>query len=272
MLPSWVNMSEAMENDFLWKHLRELPYFRSILRAVEAQLFQDVSLERPILDVGSGDGHFASVTFGHQVDVGLDPDRTTMPEAIRRGGYRWLIQADGGNMPFANRSFASAFSNSVLEHIPQLETVLHEVGRVLKSGAPFVFTVPNPGYQSELSISGLFERMGLKSLAQAYESWFMRMSRTWNLYYEDGWQERLSAAGFEVERSFRYFPPASLHALEWGHYFGAACLLPRWLIGRWIIAPTRWNLRLTERIVRRYYEAPVSEGGTYSFYLARKRR
>jgi SAM-dependent methyltransferase len=264
-------MTEAIKDDFLWLHLRELPYFRSILRAVEAELFQDVELEHPVLDVGSGDGHFASVTFKDQVDVGLDPDRSVMSEAQRRGGYRWLVQADGARMPFPDRAFASAISNSVLEHIPQLVDVLREAGRVLKRGAPFVFTVPNPGYRTELSISDWLETLRLKSLAQAYEDWFMRMSRTWNLFYEEGWEQRLAIAGFEIERTFRYFPPESLRALEWGHYFGAACLLPRWLFGRWVIASTRWNLRLTEYIVRRYYETPRTVEGTYSFYLARKR-
>lgn len=260
-----------MNDDFLWLHLRELPYFRSILRAVEADLFQGVKLDPPILDVGSGDGHFTSVAFAQIVDAGLDPDLRTMREAKRRSCYRWLIQADGTRMPLADGSFSSAFSNSVLEHIPPLEPVLKEVGRVLKPGARFVFTVPNPGYRDELSVPIVLERLKLHRLATAYRSWFVRMSRTWNLFHEDGWGERLANAGFEIERSLRYFPPSSLHALEWGHYFGAACLLPRWLFGRWVMVPARWNLRLTEMLVRRYYEAPKNEEGTYTFYVARKR-
>lgn len=262
---------EGAHDDTLWRHLRELPYFRSILRAVEADLFQEVELESPVLDLGSGDGHFTSVALDRIVDVGLDPDLRIMQEAKLRGCYRWLIQADGASMPFEKGSFSSAFSNSVLEHIPQLDAVLTEVGRVLESGSRFVFTVPNPGYRDELSVSNLLERLRLPWLSKAYEAWFLRMSRTWNLFHEDGWASILSRAGFEIEESLRYFPPASLHALEWGHYFGAACLLPRWLFGRWILAPTRWNLRLTERLVRRYYEAPKSVEGTYTFYVARRR-
>ena len=61
------------DKDFLWLHLRDLPYFRSITRAVEAQFFQQFELARPILDIGSGDGHFASVTFADPLDIGLDP-------------------------------------------------------------------------------------------------------------------------------------------------------------------------------------------------------
>ena len=90
------------------------------------------------------------------------------------------------------------------------------------------------------------------------------------MFYEQEWSEHLEAAGFEVVTTFRYFPPKALSILEWGHYFGAPTLLPRKITGRWILVPTRWNLMLTEHIVRRYYETPRAEDGTYSFYLARR--
>jgi hypothetical protein len=58
--------------------------------------------------------------------------------------------------------------------------------------------------------------------------------------------------------------------LEWGHYFGAPTLLPRLLTGRWIIAPQRWNLALTERLVRRYAVPRPDPTGTFTFFVARK--
>ncbi|HSL30697.1 MAG TPA: hypothetical protein VK900_15965, partial [Anaerolineales bacterium] len=45
--------------DFLWLHIRDLPYFRSLLRAVEAQFYKQVNLQAPTLDLGCGEGHFA---------------------------------------------------------------------------------------------------------------------------------------------------------------------------------------------------------------------
>jgi len=258
------------EKDFLWLHLKDLPYFRAILRANEASFYQGIELPSPVLDVGSGDGHFASVTFDNPIDVGVDPSLGTMREAHARGVYRLLTQADGAAMPLASRSIGSAVSNSVLEHIPHLDDVLMDIGRVLKPGAPFVFTVPNPGYRTELSFPAFLKKVGLERLGERYADYFMWMSRTKNMFYEDEWQARLNRAGMDVERTFRYFPPASLHALEWGHYFGAPSLLPRWVTGRWILSPTRWNLSLTDRMVRRYYDARPDEFGTYSFYLARK--
>jgi SAM-dependent methyltransferase len=259
-----------MTKDYLWLHLRELPYFRSTLRAVEARLLQDVDLPKPVLDIGCGDGHFASIALESQVDLGIDPFLPSLREAKRRGNYRTLIQSQGALLPLATGSLASAMSNSVLEHIPDLLPVLREVGRVLRPASPLVFTVPNPGYRTQLSVPNALRRIKMKRLGRVYEDWFMWMSRTVNLYYEDEWEKILAEAGFEIERTFRYFSPSALHMLEWGHYFGAPCLLPRWITGRWILSPTRWNLWLTDRLVRRYYEEEPSEEGTYSFYLARK--
>jgi SAM-dependent methyltransferase len=259
-----------MSKDLLWLHLRELPYFRAMLRAVEASFYQDQQLPHPVLDVGCGDGHFAQVTFDNPVDIGIDPDLGIIRQAKSRAVYRVLLQADGARLPLPDASVGSAFSNSVLEHIPHLDQVLLELGRVLKPGAPFLFTVPNPGYRSELSLPRLLGRLGLNRVAEAYAQWFMRMSRTLHLDDHQGWAHRLHRAGLQIERSFDYFSPAALHALEWGHYFGAPCLLPHWLFGRWILAPYRWNLGLTQRFVRRYYEVTPRADGTYSYYLARR--
>jgi len=259
-----------MSDDLLWRHLRELPYFRALLRAAEAGFVGDVHLPRPRLDLGAGDGHFASVVFKDGVDLGVDPDGASLAEADHRGCYRLLIRSFGGRLPIGDERMASAVSNSVLEHIPEIEPVLSEIGRVLRSGAPFVFTVPNPAFPDHLAAPPILARLGFPRLAEAYRAWFVRVVRHWNMLDESEWGRRLEAAGLKVEITFRYFPPASLHALEWGHYLGVPCLLPRAVFGRWILVPARWNLWLTERFLRRYHHPSPRPDGTYSFYLARK--
>jgi len=228
----------------------------------------DVLLPPLVLDIGCGDGHFASVTYEQKIDVGIDPDHASLREAKGRGAYRLLVQASGDQLPFAEASFASSISNSVLEHVSNLAGVLAEIGRVLKPGGPFAITVPNPGYRSELSLPRFLSRVRLNRLSRGYRDWFMRMSRTWNLFDEAGWDLLFENAGLEIERSERYFSPAALRALEWGHYFGAPTLLSRLLTGRWILVSSRWNLLLTEKFTRRYYQEAPSPEGTYTFYLA----
>lgn len=254
---------DQKSKDFLFLHLQDLPYFRALVRAVESTFYQDLPMPAPVYDVGCGDGHFASLTFAQEIDVGLDPWHRPIHEARHRGAYRLLVEADGANAPFPDRYFASAFSNSVLEHIPHVGAVLAETARVLKPGAPLYFCVPNSRYLSELSISVM--------LGKRYTEWFRRMSRVVYADEPDIWCARLERAGFELVRWWHYFSPASMRALEWGHFAGIPSLIARLLTGRWIISRTRLNLALTDYLVRRYSSAEAITNGTFTFYVARAR-
>ena len=265
-------MNTPSQKDYLWLHLRELPYFRALLRGVEAHFYQDLDLPAPVLDVGCGDGHFASLAFDRPLDAGIDPWTGPLRKAASREGvYRLVVQADAACNPFPAAHFASAVSNSVLEHIPDVEAVLADVARVLRTGAPFYFCVPNHNFLPNLSVARAFDRVGLTSLAHAYRSFFNRISRHHHCDPPDIWQLRLDRAGFNLERWWHYFSPAALRTLEWGHYFGAPSLLAHALTGRWILAPTRWNLALTERLVRLHASTQPQEDGAYTFFIARRR-
>ena len=222
-----------------------------------------MSLPAPVYDVGCGDGHFASLAFEHRIDVGLDPWHGPIHHAKVYGAYWGLVEADAAMAPFPSDHFASAISNSVLEHIPHIDEVLVETARVLKAGAPFYFCVPNPRYLSELSISRL--------LGKGYKEWFRRISRVHHADWPSVWEERLEKAGFELLRWWDYFSPSAMRVLEWGHYFGLPALIARVLTGRWLVSRARWNLWLTDRFVRRYASPEPMDNGTFTFYIAKKK-
>jgi SAM-dependent methyltransferase len=138
-LPPPAPPAPAHANDTYEQQLRELPAFRALLRAVEARFYNDLPMPHPILDLGCGDGHFASVTFREPLDVGFDPWERPLQEARRRGVYHTLSRADGARMPFPDAAFVTVISNSVLEHIPNVEPVIHEVSRVLRPGEASTF-------------------------------------------------------------------------------------------------------------------------------------
>ena len=148
------------KKDFLFLHLRDLPYFRALLRAVESEYYQDLDLPSPTLDLGCGDGNFAQLTFDRKIEVGLDPWHGPIHEAGTRGVYDLLVETDAAQAPFSDGYFASAISNSVLEHIPHIDAVLTETSRNLRAGAPFVFCVPNHQFLDNLSVA----RASIKSI------------------------------------------------------------------------------------------------------------
>jgi len=252
-------------DDLLWRHLRELPAFRALLRAVEAGFYADLPMARPVLDLGCGDGHFAAMAFDEPLDAGFDPWRGALIEARGRGAYRVLVQAAGGRMPYPDGTFATVISNSVLEHIPRVQPVLAETARVLQPGGWFYFCVPGPGFLPFLSIGRALDRLGLRDLGDAYRRLFNQISRH---YHCDGarvWERRLEAAGMRLIRWWPYFPRRALVALEWGHYLGLPALVSKALTGRWVLWPSRANLWLTERLVRPIYASATDASSAVSF-------
>jgi SAM-dependent methyltransferase len=261
-------------DDLLWLHLKDLPAFRALLRAVEARFYQDLlPLAEPVLDVGCGDGHFASVAFPSPLTAGIDPDGNVLPEARVRGAYHVLARSMGDALPFPDGQFATVVSNSVLEHIPDADSVLVEIARVLQGpGGRFIFCVPSERFTELLYFTQLFQRLRLEGLARAYERYFDRISRHHHCDGPDLWEARLESAGLRLTASFYYFSEQAHHALDLGHYLGAPNLIAKKLFGRWILFPTRKNpaLALSERWLRPLYEEPLPAVGAYLFFVAEK--
>ena len=257
--------------DLLWLNIRELPYFRGLLRAVEGRFYQDLPLAAPTLDLGCGDGQFAQITFPRKLEMGVDPWFGPLREAAQRRNYAVLVQAYGQRIPAPDNSFASALSNSVLEHIPEVQPVLNDLARVLKPGATFYFCVPNHNFDPNLSIARFFDRIGLKSLATAYRRWFDRIARHVHLDDPATWQARIEQAGLQVVQKWNYFSPRALGILEWGHYFGLPAWASKMIFNRWIIGERRWSLFLTRLIVNpAWKEAQPQPDGVCTFFICQK--
>jgi SAM-dependent methyltransferase len=248
--------------DFLKEQLKEIPYFRATLRAVEASYYQTLDLVAPALDIGCGDGHFATQAFNRIIEIGIDPVRKSLCEAAQLHRYNVLVQGEGKELPFPDDWLGSAVSNSVFEHIEHIDEVLKELSRVLRPEAYLIFCVPNDGYLKELSLSRVF--------GKGYTRWFKRVTRVWHADDPRIWKERLQNTGFILEKTWNYFPPSALHMLEWGHYFGLPSLIIKWLTGRWILVPADWNIRFTEVAVRKYASPEPCADGVFTFYIARK--
>ncbi len=261
-------------DNLLWQHLKTLPAFRALLRAVEARFYHQFDIPGPVLDLGCGDGDFAGHTFnefGRKLDVGIDPWLNPLTKSVHHNIYGdGALQAMGDELPFPSNHFGSVISNSVLEHIPEITDVLVEAGRVLKPDGIFLMTMPNHRFTEMMWGAQFFEKLGLNGLANRYRRLFNFVSRHQHTEPVEWWAERLAQGGMVVERWQYYFSPAALHTLEFGHVQGLPAAISHLFTGKWIIAPTRENLALTERWVRPYYLEQADLDGCYQFIVARK--
>jgi SAM-dependent methyltransferase len=106
------------------------------------------------LDLGCGDGILTDILLQHTGPrslVGIDLDPLETEAAARFPFYRRVHTCPGDDIPEPDGTFDFVLSNSVLEHIPDLEATIAEVSRVLKPGGRFLFTVPGPGFHENLA-------------------------------------------------------------------------------------------------------------------------
>ena len=259
--------------DLLWQNISELPYFRGFLRSIEGRFFRELNLQGEILDLGCGDGHFTSKTLPGSKVQGIDPAFYSLKAAKKLDYFSGLICSIGNKLPYQESIFDTIISNSVLEHIPDVDSVIHEAASVLKRGGKFIISVPNSNFTKNLSIALFFERLRLIWIAENYRRLFNWISRHHHPDPEKIWLDRLKVQGFVIKDAWNYFPPEYLKILELGHFFG----LPTWLnfklFGRWILNPSTANILL--RIIYFWlYPYFVGESksanGAYTFIIAEK--
>jgi SAM-dependent methyltransferase len=105
------------------------------------------------IDIGCGDGKLTAVllrSIGERKLVGVDPDSQEAAEAARRNIYTTVHAVDASCVPESDASFDFAISNSVLEHIPELDSVLAETARLIRPNGLFLITVPHARFRTQL--------------------------------------------------------------------------------------------------------------------------
>jgi SAM-dependent methyltransferase len=99
---------------------------------------------RDILEVGCGEGMMFEGTS--TTPVQMDVSMTRVQRA--RGKARYLLCADGYDLPFADGSFSLVLLIAVLEHTSEPWRLLREARRVLKPGGRVLIVVPNDATMS----------------------------------------------------------------------------------------------------------------------------
>ena len=159
------------------------------------------------LDLGCGDGSFASVLFPAAPELrwtGVDQDQVDAELARQSGQYEEVHVTRGEDMPFEKDSFDVVFSNCVLEHIAGLDTVIEHVGRILKPSGRFIFTVPSEDFYEALAIPRLLRRLRLDRLRARYLEHLDRRLEILNVLTADEWRAKLAEHGLVMTTDLPY--------------------------------------------------------------------
>ncbi len=226
--------------EFFGDYLRYHSVAHSLWRCYECERFaQEKKLKGPVLDLGCGDGFFAETVFGH-LDTGIDLDAGEVGRAVKRGAYDQALVVSATDMPFKNGSYNTVISNCVMEHIPDIDSVLSEVRRVLKPGGRLLITVPSELWDTDSFYQRIFNAVGFNKAAQWYNRSLNKVFKHYHVNDLEVWKKRFKKAGLKLESSEYIVPMRTYYAFE--RWYPAAIPSKIWkvLFKRWVLLPRFW--------------------------------
>lgn len=191
--------------DVFWPEFDTLAH--SFWRAQEVTLFRRHAtlVAAPMLDLGCGDGVFGQLAGWPADTAGIDFDEASLRVRAQLCPGAVNLRADAGQLPLPAAAFATCVSNSVFEHLPDLDACLREAHRVLRPGGRLVFTMT----------LGSFSRQ-LRELTGAGDAraWLERFGHRQEPDEAD-LLRRVAAVGFTVEEQVSYQPPNFTARYRW---------------------------------------------------------
>jgi ubiquinone/menaquinone biosynthesis C-methylase UbiE len=177
-----------------------------------------------ILDLGCGDGRLSSTVFScaeHSWNddsanslIGIDPDVEDSAIARESGIYEKVHTCSAAAIPEKDGSFDFCFANSVIEHIPDIDEVLAEVGRVLKSNGKFIFTVPSTGFDTLMKTSRFWAEKFSGGDLEEYSRMIDARLAHYHYFDHNKAEAMLKDAGLEIVQEEHYFPESAVRIWE----------------------------------------------------------
>jgi SAM-dependent methyltransferase len=255
-------MYSDLTNDEVLDYCSQVPLALALERLTELRILRSLKFARPILDLGSGDGIFARQLFTHnEIELAVDPSSSeTEFAAVYGHNYKLMCRSMGGNLPFRSDSVTTVFSNSVLEHIPDLDAVLRDVHRVLIPNGQFVATVPTDQFERYSLISLGLAFLRLRRLEIQYRRFYNSFWRHYHAYSVPEWEARFRVNGFEIVSSITYGTRLSTALNDLLAPFGIISKLRRVMNSPWVVSTPfrRRYLSPFSPLLRRAVNRPVS--------------
>lgn len=235
-------------SDIVSDYVAMAPLALAFERVMECRILAGKPFERPVLDIGCGEGLFAKILFAEPLDTGIDPNPRELSRARELGSYVELIECRGDAIPKPDGSYRTILSNSVIEHIPDIRPVLKEALRLLAPGGRLYLTVPSDRFDEYTWISQILSALGMKNLQRRFGTFFNRFWVHYHFYTPERWRDIAVEAGFEVEEVHGYGPKRACLMNDFLVPFSVPEYLTKKFLNRWTLFP----------LLRRIILAPIA--------------
>jgi len=174
-------------------------------RAVEVNVLRKyIFTSGTCLDLGCGDGKLTAILFQEAYSnklmvIGIDSDEDETRRAAQFPFYIRVHTCSASNIPEESDSFDHIISNSVLEHIKEIEAAITEVARLLKVGGTFLFTVPSPDFHTCLR-----GPISWRASRQIYLEGIDKRLAHYRYWSAEEWQTLLARYNLKIEQQVKY--------------------------------------------------------------------
>lgn len=152
-----------------------------------------------ILDIGTGSGDFIEVlqdVFPQAQITGVDPDTESLQEAIKKYPGVSFSEMRAEILEFADNSFDLASISMALHHLPDIQTSLKEMLRVVKPGG---WIIVNELFSDNLNPS--------QEVHKIFHHFRSKIDRLTGIYHQETFEKEqilhlVKSAGIQIQLSF----------------------------------------------------------------------
>jgi SAM-dependent methyltransferase len=257
-----------LDADDFAAYYRFSPAALAVRECLRLRAVRKFDLQPPILDIGCGDGLFATLGYPGKQVWGIDVNLTEIRRAQSSAAYNALICGSITEVTLPAGFFRSAIANCSLEHVPDLDRALRNVQRALAAHAEFIAIVPTPHWTRLLAIPELLRSHGFQGLADAYGRALDKIFYHVHLYDAKEWTRRLENAGYAVRSIETQTSRRSSRVFDALLYPSLVGWLTKKLTGKWVISPALRNLSVdAARTLVNRLAASVEDSDDGSEYL-----
>ena len=225
------------KDNFFYNYVKVAPIPLALERSLECDILSKKTFARPILDIGCGEGIFARVLFDEKIDVGIDPNARELKRARELDAYDELIECFGDKIPKPSDSYNTIFSNSVLEHISDIEPVLKEVRRLLCGNGNFYVTLPTDMFDRYGIVSRMLMGVGMENASERFRRFYNGFWKHYHYYDAAGWRDLFEKSGFTVVEVKEYGSKKICTIDDFLTPFSIPSLLVKKVFNRWTLFP-----------------------------------